>query len=51
MIAHIRYSYTRTPRIVWGWGDRAYALIVLQLGLAFLNIRGVLKNRTSENKN
>jgi hypothetical protein len=32
--------------IVWGWGDRAYALIVLQLSLAFLNIRGVLKNRT-----
>ena len=31
--------------IVWGWQDRAYALIVLQLGLAFLNIRGALKNR------
>jgi hypothetical protein len=37
--------------IVWGWGDRAYALIVLQLALAFLNIRGVLKNRTPESKN
>lgn len=36
--------------IVWGWGDRAYALIVLQLSLAFLNIRGVLKNRTEEGK-
>ena len=36
--------------IVWGWGDRAYALIVLQLSLAFLNIRGVLKNRTTEDK-
>ena len=36
--------------IVWGWGDRAYALIVLQLSLAFLNIRGVLKNRTAEAK-
>ena len=34
--------------IVWGWHDSAYALIVLQLGLAFLNIRGALKNRTSE---
>ncbi|HYK22877.1 MAG TPA: hypothetical protein VEV42_19190 [Pyrinomonadaceae bacterium] len=31
--------------IVWGLQDRAYALIVLQLGLAFLNIRGALKNR------
>jgi hypothetical protein len=30
--------------IVWGWHDHAYALITLQLGLAFLNIRGALKN-------
>jgi hypothetical protein len=36
--------------IVWGYSDRAYALIVLQLSLAFLNIRGVLKNRTTEEK-
>ena len=34
--------------IVWGWHDSAYALIVLQLGLAFLNVRGAMKNRTSE---
>jgi hypothetical protein len=31
--------------IVWGLNDRAYALIVLQLGLAFLNIRGTVKNK------
>ena len=31
--------------IVWGLGDGAYALIVLQLCLGFLNIRGVMKNR------
>ena len=36
--------------IVWGWQDRAYALIVLQLCLAFLNIRGALKNRPAESK-
>jgi hypothetical protein len=30
--------------IVWGWHDKAYALIALQLGLAFLNIRGAMKN-------
>lgn len=30
--------------IVWGMYDHAYALIFLQLGLAFLNIRGALKN-------
>lgn len=30
--------------VAWGWHDRAYALIVLQFGLAALNIRGVAKN-------
>jgi hypothetical protein len=31
--------------IVWGWHDRAVALIFLQLCLAFLNVRGSIKNR------
>ena len=30
--------------IAWGWHADAYALIVLQVGLAALNIRGVRKN-------
>lgn len=30
--------------IVWGWHAEAYALIVMQVALAILNIRGVLKN-------
>lgn len=30
--------------ILWGWSDHAYALIVLQLCLAALNIRGACKN-------
>jgi hypothetical protein len=29
---------------VWGWSSGAYALIVLQIALAVLNIRGVNKN-------
>ncbi len=33
--------------IAWGWHDGAYALIALQLGLAALNVRGVLKNDAS----
>ncbi len=33
--------------IVWGWHDSAYALIALQLCLAFLNIRGAKKNQTN----
>jgi hypothetical protein len=30
--------------VVWGWHDEAYALIVLQLSLGLLNIRGAMKN-------
>ena len=29
---------------VWGWSQSAYALLVLQIFLAFTNIRGVYKN-------
>jgi hypothetical protein len=36
--------------IVWGFHDRAYALIFLQLCLCVLNIRGAQKNRTDEGK-
>jgi len=30
--------------VAWGWKAHAYALIILQFGLAALNIRGVAKN-------
>jgi len=30
--------------VIWGWHAAAYALIVLQVALAALNIRGVFKN-------
>lgn len=30
--------------IVWGWHARAWALMVLQLALAIMNIRGVRNN-------
>jgi len=33
--------------IVWAAGDRAYAMIVLQVCLAAMNIRGVRTNDTS----
>jgi hypothetical protein len=29
--------------IVWGWHDSAYALILLQIGLFALNVRGARK--------
>lgn len=33
--------------IGWGYHDHAWALIVLQIGLAVLNIRGIAKNDRS----
>jgi hypothetical protein len=36
--------------IAWGAHDRAYALIFLQLCLAFLNIRGAIKNSAPSSK-
>src|SRR5438045_2722297 len=34
--------------IIWGMRDGAYALIILQICLAFLNIRGVVKNTSKK---
>jgi len=34
--------------IVWAISDRAYAMIVLQVCLAVMNVRGVRMNDTSE---
>jgi hypothetical protein len=36
--------------ILWGVHDGAYALILLQVSLAILNIRGTVKNRSKETK-
>ena len=33
--------------IAWGWHDGAFALIVLQIGLFALNVRGAAKNTES----
>jgi hypothetical protein len=30
--------------IGWGWGETAWALIALNIGLLGLNVRGILKN-------
>ena len=30
--------------IGWGWGESAFALIALNLGLMALNVRGIRKN-------
>lgn len=31
--------------VLWGWHDGAYALIVMQVGLLILNVRGAIKNK------
>jgi hypothetical protein len=31
--------------IAWGWHDRAWALVALQVALAALNVRGVRKSQ------
>ena len=33
--------------IAWAVPDHAYALIILQMCLAFMNIRGTIKNRSA----
>ena len=30
--------------VAWGWHDRAYALMLLQFVLAFMNVRGMKRN-------
>ena len=39
------FLFSNALWIAWGLYDRAYALIVLQICLAFLNIRGAMKNQ------
>lgn len=34
--------------IIWGWHDKAYALILLQVCLAVLNGRGAIKNSSEK---
>lgn len=41
------FLFSNVLWVIWGWHDEAYALIVLQVALAFLNIRGAYKNETA----
>lgn len=44
MIGFWSFLLSNVLWIVWGGYAQAYALVVLQIALAFLNIRGALKN-------
>ena len=37
--------------IIWGWHDRAYALIALQVALAVINLRGAARNEPTRGLN
>ena len=39
------FLFSNVLWIAWGLYDRANALIVLQICLAFLNVRGAMKNQ------
>jgi len=34
--------------VIWGIHTTAYAIVVMQVGLMILNVRGVIKNKESE---
>lgn len=42
------FLFSNVLWIIWGLHDKAYALIVLQVFLAALNIRGAMKNQPNE---
>lgn len=44
MIDFVLFVLSNLLWIAWGWGDDAYALIALQVGLIVLNVRGIMKN-------
>jgi hypothetical protein len=37
--------------VIWGWSRGAYAVVIMQIVLAILNIRGVAKNHEHANRN
>jgi hypothetical protein len=39
------FLFSNALWVVWGWHDRAWALIALQVCLAVLNVRGVRKSQ------
>jgi hypothetical protein len=38
------FLFSNVLWIIWGWHDNAHALVVLQIALAILNVRGAYKN-------
>lgn len=44
IVAFCMLSVGNLMWIAWGWGDGAWALIALNVGLLALNVRGIIKN-------
>ncbi|HXR57207.1 MAG TPA: hypothetical protein VN858_10410 [Casimicrobiaceae bacterium] len=47
MVGFYTFLASNALWIAWGFHDRAWALVALQVGLVVLNVRGVAKNETS----
>jgi hypothetical protein len=46
MVGFYAFLLSNALWIAWGFHDRAFALVALQIGLAVLNVRGAAKNET-----
>ena len=50
MLAFLMLSAGNLLWIAWGWGEGAFALIALNVGLLALNIRGIMKNEDGKSE-
>ena len=48
IVAFLMLSAGNLMWIAWGWGEDAFALIALNVGLLLLNVRGILKNEKAK---
>lgn len=48
ILAFVCFILSNLLWVIWGWHTQAYALIVMQIGLLFLNIRGICKTHAQQ---
>lgn len=44
ILGFVIFLFSNVLWVLWGWFAHAYALIVLQLALTIMNVRGIFKN-------
>lgn len=50
ILAFICFMLSNALWVLWGWHTQAYALILMQVGLLFLNLRGIRKTHAQQHK-